>query len=578
MPNTHTGYASVDKPWLKFYSNEPITAPQPELSLYEYFLQCSEKHLDHYALNYFGKKITFREMISMIDEVSKAFIAIGVKEKEIVPIVSISTVPSIICFYALNKIGAVSDYLNVLSEEKDLQALFEEVNAKIVVTLDVFGQKVLNAANKCGVKTVITFGVDNGMPLLVNIGYKLKSAGKIPQIPLDEKTLCWKDFVSKASEIKSVNCKKDPNELCLLTHTGGTTGTPKAVMLSDKAMNAVADGYFEIVNSSEVLSNSPKNSVFLQVMIPFVVYGILTCMHMPLCMGWCLAIIPKFDGADWNKYFKKYRFNYVFGVPAYISGMFSDEKLKDIDFSEIRTIAMGGDGMNETLEKDINSFFKEHGSDIDVVKGYGLSEVSATAVSTFPGCNKIGSVGIPLYKNNMMVYDNEKGCEQTYNEVGEICLQCASRMMGYMDNEDATKELFKTHADGSEWLHTGDLGYVDEDGFLFLVGRMKRVILTTKDGVAYKVFPNTPEEILDAHEAVVQSCIVGVKDGDDQVLRAHIVLNDADMCKCEQIEKELRIICDKELPSYSRPTFYRFCESLPLTAAGKVDYRSLEDD
>ena len=267
----------------------------------------------------------------------------------------------------------------------------------------------------------------------------------------------------------------------------------------------------------------------------------------------------------------------AYGVPAYISGMFSDDKLKDIDFSKIRTIAMGGDGMNETLEKDINSFFKEHGCDIDVVKGYGLSEVSATAVSTFPGCNKIGSVGIPLYKNNMMVYDNEKGCEQTYNEVGEICLQCASRMMGYMGNEDATKDLFKIHADGSEWLHTGDLGYVDEDGFLFLVGRMKRVILTTKDGVAYKVFPNAPEEILDSHEAVVQSCIVGAKDGDNQVLRAHIVLSDVDMSKCEQIEKELRIICDKELPSYSRPTFYTFCNCLPLTAAGKVDYRALEN-
>lgn len=177
-----------------------------------------------------------------------------------------------------------------------------------------------------------------------------------------------------------------------------------------------------------------------------------------------------------------------------------------------------------------------------------------------------------------MIWDNDSKKELPYNAEGEICLQCPSRMIGYLHNDKATQAMIQTHQDGSEWLHSGDLGYIDEDGFLFLVGRMKRVILTTKDGVAYKVFPNIPEGILNTHDSVVQSCIVGARDGGDQVLRAYIVINNAGIDSQLEVEKELRKICEEQLPSYSRPTFYRFIERLPLTAAGKVDYRSLEQD
>ena len=177
-----TGYPSIDKPWLKYYSSEQISAPLPQESLYEYLWNCNKEHLDDYALNYFGKKITYRKLFSMIDEAARGFIAIGVKAKEIIPIVSISTVTSIVTFYALNKIGAVSDFLNVLLEEKDLQGMFEEVNAQTVVTLDVFGSKVVNAAKRTGVKTIVSFGVNNEMPALINLGYKIKTVGKIPSM------------------------------------------------------------------------------------------------------------------------------------------------------------------------------------------------------------------------------------------------------------------------------------------------------------------------------------------------------------------------------------------------------------
>ena len=366
------------------------------------------------------------------------------------------------------------------------------------------------------------------------------------------------------------------DKMCLLAHTGGTTGVPKAVMLSDRAMNAVAS---EQISIYKTLKEYKRGSVFLQVMIPFVVYGILTCIHMPLCAGWCLALVPKFDGKDWKKYISQYKFSYVFAVPAYVNALLENKDLRKTNLSMLKIIAAGGDGINNDMEHNVNKFLYEHGSKAELFKGYGMTEICAAALVSTPVANRVGSVGIPLPKNNVMIYDRESKAELTYGGIGEICMQCPSRMLGYKDYEEATKELFWTHEDGSEWLHTGDLGYMDEDGFLFLVGRIKRIILTTKDGVAYKVFPNIPEEMIVKHEAVAQCCIVGAMDGANQVLRAFIVPDkswQSDTAEMKCLEQELRSFCEERLPEYSRPTFYEFRDSLPLTAAGKVDYRALE--
>ncbi len=569
-----TGYPSIDKPWVKYYDDEQINSPLTESSLYEYLWDCNKHTLSDYAINYFGHKITYQKLFSMIDKAARAFIAIGVKEGDIVPVVTLSTVSSVVCFYALNKIGAVSDYLNVLSEEKDFEAFFKEVNAKIVVTLDLFAGKVVNAAENSGVKTVITVGVDYEMPAIVKFGCKMKTAGKLPATPASGILMSWNAFLERASEVKKVDRKKDPQKMCMIAHTGGTTGVPKAVILNDISMNAVAAQQCSIYKK---LAAYEKRATFLQVIVPFVVYGILTCTHMPLCMGWCLALIPKFEEKEWYNYFKKYNVSYTLAVPSYVTCMMDDPKLKEYDLSHLRVLGVGGDGITESLELEMNEFLSNHRSASQLEKGYGMTEVCAAGLITFPSCNRVGSVGIPLPKNNLMIYDHETGRELPYKEVGEVCLHCPSRMQGYLENENETSSLFELHADGREWLHTGDLGYVDEDGFLFLVGRIKRIIMTTGNGVTYKVFPNMVEKILDAQESVVQSCVVGAKKGSDLVLCAFVSVGKADMIKTEQIESGLRKECANKLPEYARPLFYRFYESLPLTAAGKIDYRALEE-
>ena len=570
-----TGVPSIDKPWLKYYSEEAINAPLPQSSLYDYLYECNREHMEDYALNYFGKKTTFREFFELIEQAAKAFRAIGVHEGDIVPIVSVSTVASIICFYALNRIGAVVDFLNVLAEQKDLVEYFKEADAKLVVTLDLFEEKVLAASDKCDIEKVVSFGVDYGMPLPLKVGYKLKNKSRKPKNKGLSCIIEWNNFLRKSKSQPDINYRKDPHKMCLLAHTGGTTGESKIVMIDDCAVNAVACQQYSIYRR---LSEFEKNSTFLQVMIPFVVYGISTCTHMPLSMGWCLGVVPKFDGKNWSKYLKQYGFSHAFAVPAYVTCMLDDPRLSQADLSIIKTIAVGGDGITETLENEVNRFLAEHGSKSELYKGYGMTEICAAGLISFPTCNRIGSVGVPLPKNNIMIYDNEQEAELPYHEIGEICLQSPSRMIGYMNNEQATRELFRIHADGSEWLHTGDLGYIDEDGFLFLVGRMKRVILTAKDGVTYKVFPNMTEKVLDENESVIQSCVVGAESGADQVLRAFVVVSKEDMSRIAEIETSLRNRCEEKLPSYARPTFYEFKESFPLTAAGKIDYRTLESE
>ena len=508
----------------------------------------------------------------MIDETAKAFIGLGVCEKQIVPIVSISTVTSVVCFYALNKIGAVPDYLNVLAEEKDFKSLFEEVSAKVVVTLDLFSEKVTRVADDCGVEKIITFQVTNEMPLSVKVGYTLKSSRGNKSVSAAKNVIIWDEFIKQGRATKEIPRSKNPDELCLLAHTGGTTGEPKAVMLSDKAMNSVVARQRLIYLS---LDEYGENQTFLEVMVPFYVYGILTCTHMPLCMGWCLALIPKFDVSQWKAYLRKYKFDHSFAVPSYVSALLEDESLSNCDFSCVKTLSAGGDGLTDSLETELNSFLAEHGSGSQLYKGYGMSEICAAALISFPGCNKVGSVGIPLPQINMMIYDLDTGKELPYGEIGEICLQSSSRMIGYLNGED---DIFKIHSDGSEWLHTGDLGYVDEEGFLFIKGRIKRLIICTKDGMAYKVYPSVPEAILDSHKSVVQSCIVGTSDGDNQVLRAFVIVEEKERNRTNHIEKELRELCEQELPSYSHPTFYVFTDSFPLTGAGKVDYRALENE
>jgi len=570
MSKKMTGYPSIDKPWLKYYSEEAINAKLPECSAYEYMYKNNQDYPFGIAIDYFGRKITYKELFENIDRVAISFQQIGVKEGDVVTIVSLSCVTSIMCFYALNKIGAISNFISVLSTEEELAQYFSDSSSEIVVSLDLFAEKVVHVAKKSGLKHVVVYSLKEWMPTLASVGFTFKMQKFKKTFMKDDIVLEWHEFlkVSNGKIIKEYN--KNPNQICVHGHTGGTTGFPKTVLLSDLSVNAIAHQYY-------LTFERERGQRFMNIIIPFVIYGLISCMHMPLSLGLTLVVIPKFDDTNWARYFKGQKIEYISAIPSYIAPMLKEPKLKNFNMSNLKLVAVGGDGMTEALEKEFNEFFKNHSCNIEIIKGYGLSEVCASAVTAMNGVNKIGSIGIPLVKNNIKVIDIDNKEECTYGKVGELCLQCPALMEGYKDDIEATNELIHIHADNKKWLHTGDLAYIDEDGFVFLVGRMKRIILVANSEMGYKIFPSIIEEKIKEIKEVFQTCVIGATKGNDKVLRACVVLKDEFRGKETEIEDKLRECFDKDMSEFHRPTYYEFIHELPLTAAGKVDYRKLEE-
>lgn len=568
---TGTGYPSIDRPWLNYFSKEAIEDPLPNMSLFEYLYENNKYNLDSDALNYMGHKITYRELFKRIDETAKAFLAQGVREGDIVSILTVACVPCVVCYYALNKIGAVVDYINVLSTAKDLVKFFRANRSRVVVSADIFMNRTLLAAKAIGVEHVIAFSMEDDLPLFKKVGTLFKSNSDVDESYLqDPVVLTWDKFIASGAHVPDITYQKDPSKPALLAHTGGTTGFPKAVVLNDNAMNAVAFQYHYIFHLE------PKESVFLNLVVPFVVYGSLINMHMPLTMRSTVVLIPNFDADDWPEYFNKYKPNYLTAIPNYVAPMLNNPRMRNVNLDCLKVIAVGGEGAGNALEVDLNRFLKRHGSKAKLLKGYGMTEMSASACTAFGDVNALGSVGAPLPRNQVQIVNPDTGLECKYNEVGEICFQGPGQMMGYMNDPEEMKTVYRMHSDGTYWLHTGDLGYMNRRGLLYIVGRIKRAILTQYKGTAYRIYPNVIEEILTSHPAVREACVVKLHEDRRGRTKAYIALNDHNRVDEEEIERELRSFCDAEMAEYMRPFLYEFRGSLPLTPAGKVDYKLLE--
>ena len=341
------------------------------------------------------------------------------------------------------------------------------------------------------------------------------------------------------------------------------------VMLSDYSFNSVAWNYKEIMEYK-------RGETFLSVIVPFVTYGSIINIHMPLCLGLELAIIPKFDADKWSYYMKKYKPNHIIAIPVYISAIMSDEKLRSVDLSYVKTMGMGGEGMNIQLEEKLNEYLTQRNCKAKILKGYGMTEVCATAAVCNNKANRIASVGIPLPKNLFMIYDNENGKELKYMQTGEICMKCESLMIGYKDISN--EELIKLHDDGEYWIHTGDYGYIDEDGFIYVEGRIKRMIMTISNGVVYKIFPTETESIINSCEGVLESCIVKEKiDCNNIRLKAYVVLEQKKDFNTDKVIKLINKRCSDSLSEYQRPYEIEVINEMPRTDIGKIDYRRLEN-
>lgn len=567
-----TGYPSIDKPWLKYYSEEAINAPLPECTIYEYLWENNKDHLDDIALNYFDRKITFKELFNSIEKAAKAFTSIGVKQGDIVVMATVTTPETIYAFYGLNRIGAIANMVDPRTSIEGIKQYIVEVKAEYILTIDVAYLKIEKAIKDTQIRQIIVVSPADSLPqpkkFLLNISNCLK--GTVQK--LSDICLRWDAFVCNGENIQANYIQYQKDTCCAIVHTGGTTGTPKGVMLSNDNVNAL------VLQSILTGIDMKREHTWLDIMPPFIAYGIGMGLHLPLAIGMQTILIPSFDAKKFDLLLDKHKPIHMVGVPSYWGTILESKRLKNKDLSYIIAPTVGGDTMDLNLEKKANKFLQEHGCSYPITKGYGMTEVCAGITGTVDKCNELGSVGIPFVFSTVSIFDTDSEKELQYGEIGEVCITGPSVMLGYYNNEQETQAIIKTHSDGKAWVHSGDMGYMSEDGSLFILGRLKRMIVRY-DG--FKIFPTLIENVLSSHTAIDACCSVGTIDKEHSQGKlpiVHIVLKPEYKHDEADIKQELISLCQKELPEYAQPIYYKFRESLPLTPIGKVDYRALEDE
>ncbi len=472
-----TGYASIDKPWLKYYPEGAENRPLPQKTLFQAVYEANKDHQSDYAFNYFGKRITYREFFHKIDTVSRSLTRIGVKPNDIVTIMGLSAPETFYVAYACNKIGAVINLISVLAGEQELVHYLNEAKSKVFIALDLFNDKIIKAMPQTGVKTVVNMSLAESMPLHIKAAYTLKT-----KVQKCDDFMSWKSFLALAEGQPKVRTFQFiPNRFSYLAHTGGTTGEPKGVMLTDEAMNGIADEY-------STLFGHERQNRWLDTIVPFVVYGFLPNCHLPLSMGMEVFLMPKVEVQKIPDFILDNKINFMDTAPMYLEKLSSHKKFNNMDLSFIRCLGVGGDGFTQEFETSINEVLSRNNAANRLMSGYGLSETGSVSSWNYYGRFR-NTVGIPLSRNMISVFNSDDHKEMKYGEIGEICINTPYLMLEYLNNPEATDEVVKVHADGKKWFHTGDLGYITEEGAVYITGRIKRIILTEKDGMVLSLIP-----------------------------------------------------------------------------------------
>lgn len=569
MTTQNPVYASQAKPWLKYYDQKFIDQTLPALSAFEYVCQRSKNHLNDTALEYYGRKFTYADLIVNVKKTAAALRGAGVKKGDIITVVSIMTPEIIALFYAADMMGATLNLVDPRYSVEGIREYIEEVDSHLLVCLNVVYERCRQAAKRTNVEKVIVLSPADSLPPVMAVGYKLTTPDKNKYA---SNVIRWKQFI-KGGEGQSTAAEPyDPDHACVVVHTGGTTGSPKGVMLTDDCFNGIAlqfQAYPKLFHRGQKLMN---------VMPPFIAYGFACGIHLPLVLGFTVIIIPNLDPAKLGSLVLKHKPEHMFGVPTHYQQLASDPKLRDKDLSFIINYAAGGDSLSRGAEQTVNDFLAAHGARYPIAKGYGMTEVSSAATVAAGLDNKPGSVGIPMVNTVVAAFEPGTDQELPIGQRGELCISGPCLMKGYYNKPEETAILLRRHPDGRVWAHTGDMGYLDEDGFVYLDSRIKRMIIR-HDG--FKVFPSMIENVVSRHPAVHQCSVVGCADKDHTQGRlpfVYIVLKSDTTAKKKQVIRELERMCAEELPEYVQPAAYKFISSMPMTPVGKVDYRQLEAD
>ena len=556
--------------WKKFYNKRHMVIDVPNQSLYEYLKERSLRYKNKDAIEYFGTKIKYDELFKKIDITAAAFQSQGIRKGDVVTILSANTPEALYCIYALNKIGAVANVVHPLSAENEIKEALQRYSTVCLVALDITYEKIKNILSETEVYKTIIISAKDSMNPFMKIGYEVTQGYKVEKPKSSESFVYWKDFYKHGEKYDTgkydVNVKKDTPAIIL--HSGGTSGKPKGIVLSNGNFVAAT------IQSKLALPDLDKKDIILAIMPIFHGFGLSVSITDAFACGAKVVLIPTFKASEFDKLLTKHKPTVIVGVPTLFEALTTNERMKDVSLSQLKYVIAGGDTLSKTRVQNINNFLHDHGAKTNLTQGFGMTEAVAAITFDLKSASRPGSVGIPWPGTYVQIVDVVTGDEVKPGEDGEICICGPTVMLGYYNNEKETNEALRIHKDGNVWIHSGDIGCMDEDGYVYYKQRLKRMIVTS----GYNVYPSQIEEVLEQHPAVVDSSVIGIPHPYKvEVAKAYIALEKG-YKDTPELREELIELCKKNLAAYSIPKEFEFRKSLPKTMLGKVDFRKLQQE
>ena len=563
------GEITAKTPWKNHLGAIPFTLDYFDGTMYEKVEEIAKKYPNYVAFDFMGRSTTYRDLRKNVEQCAKSLSMLGIRENDKVTIAMPNCPQAIYIFYAVNLIGAISNMVHPLSSEKELEFYINESESATVVTLDQFYHKFEAIRENTCAKNIIIARIKDALSQPLKWGYMLTEGRKIAKIPSDAPVIFWEDFLKFGkTRFFDTKVKRNSDDQATILYSGGTTGVTKGILLTNKNFNALAA---QIIAANPMFRPGDK---MLSAMPLFHGFGLGVCIHSMLASGGRCILVPRFTPDSYAKLITKYRCNFIAGVPTLYEALLRLPKFEKADLSCLKGVFSGGDSLSIELKKKLDKFLYDHKAIVQVREGYGTTETVTACCLTPIHMHKEGSIGLPFPDTYIKIVEPGTDKELPYGQEGEILLAGPTVMKEYIKHPEETANTLRKHDDGLTWVYTGDLGVMDNEGFVFFKGRSKRMIITS----GYNVYPAQLENIIDACDIVSMSCVIGVPDPYRmQRVKAFVVLKKGVVAN-EQAKDSIMTYCSKRIAKYAMPREIEFREELPKTLVGKVAYRKLEEE
>ncbi|MBY8990964.1 MAG: AMP-binding protein [Candidatus Lokiarchaeota archaeon] len=538
------------KPWLKFYDTHvPEHIDYPKTTMYNALVNSANLHPDSIAYDFMGNESTYQQLIKQIDQCAQALASLGLQKGDRMTIAMPTTPQGVICFYAINKIGAIASMIHPLSPPKQIEFFLNLSKSSFVLTIDSVYNNFEHLIDKTGLKALVLVHMNPDMKI----------------IPSNPKVHWWKDIINKTYP-QIPTSQMNPDEMAVILYSGGTTGVPKGIMLSN--YNFIAEG-----TQVATWMNLSDGDSALAILPIFHGFGLGVCVNAIFMGGGKTILVPSFTPDQVADLIDTKKPTLIFGVPTLYEALSRNLKFQKTNLNFLKAAFCGADTLPRTTKEKFEKICRENGSKVQLREGYGLTE-AVTGICAMPlGEYREGSIGIPFPDMMMKVVEINTEIETPIGQEGELCIHGPAVMLGYLDKPEETTKTLRTHKDGKIWLHTGDIATMDKDGFFYFKIRLKRMIKSS----GFNVYPAQVEDVLYKHPDVLEACVIGVPDEKQvQMVKAYVVLKDLNKQGTEMKENLIKF-CQQNLLKWSCPREIEFSTHLPKTLVGKIDYKKLEE-